>query len=31
MEPVATEDEGTDSEMGNEQPQEGDRSQAIGE
>ena len=31
VEPVATEDEGTDSEMGNEQPQEGDRSQAIGE
>ncbi|KAI0727093.1 hypothetical protein C8Q72DRAFT_796127 [Fomitopsis betulina] len=30
VEPVATEDEGTDSEMGNEQPQEGDRSQAIG-
>ncbi|KAI0733242.1 hypothetical protein C8Q72DRAFT_935146 [Fomitopsis betulina] len=30
VEPVATEDEGADSEMGNEQPQEGDRSQAIG-
>ncbi|KAI0725657.1 hypothetical protein C8Q72DRAFT_888430 [Fomitopsis betulina] len=30
VEPVATEDEGTDSEMRNEQPQEGDRSQAIG-
>ena len=31
MEPVATEDEGPDSEMQNEQPQEGNRSQASGE
>ncbi|EPS93101.1 hypothetical protein FOMPIDRAFT_1056294 [Fomitopsis schrenkii] len=31
VEPVATEDEGPDSEMRNEQPQEDDRSQAIGE
>lgn len=31
VEPVETEDEGPDSEMRDEQPQEGDRSQAIGE